>query len=66
LVAALTVTGLVNAHSGDGPFTVFAPTNKVFTALPKGVLDDLLLPKNIKTIQDIILYHVVEGFILKH
>ncbi len=64
LVAALTAAGLVDALSGDGPFTVFAPTNEAFTALPKGVLDDLLLPKNIETLQDILLYHVVEGFIL--
>ena len=64
LVAALTAAGLVDALSGDGPFTVFAPTNEAFAALPKGVLEDLLLPKNIKTLQDILLYHVVEGFIL--
>ena len=46
------------------PFTVFTPTNKVIAALPKGVLEDLLLPKNIEALQDILLYHVVEGFIL--
>ena len=66
LVAALTAAGLVDALSGDGPFTVFAPTNEAFDALPEGALEDLLLPKNIKTLQDILLYHVVEGFILKH
>jgi len=48
LVAALTAAGLVDALSGDGPFTVFAPTNEAFTALPKGVLDDLLLPRTSK------------------
>ncbi len=64
LVAALTAAGLVDALSGDGPFTVFAPTNEAFAALPKEVLEDLLLPMNIKTLQDILLYHVVEGFML--
>ena len=64
LVAALTAAGLVDALSGDGPFSVFAPTNEAFDALPEGALEDLLLPKNIKTLQDILLYHVVEGLIL--
>ena len=64
LVTALAAADLVGALSGDGPFTVFAPTNEAFANLPEEVLKDLLLPNNIETLKDILLYHVVEGFIL--
>jgi uncharacterized surface protein with fasciclin (FAS1) repeats len=68
LVAAVTVAGLVDALSdalsGNDTFPVFAPTNKAFSALPEGVLKNLLLAENNETLQDILLYHVVEGFVL--
>eukprot|EP00590_Aulacoseira_subarctica_P001502 CAMPEP_0172419412 /NCGR_PEP_ID=MMETSP1064-20121228/5840_1 /TAXON_ID=202472 /ORGANISM="Aulacoseira subarctica , Strain CCAP 1002/5" /LENGTH=213 /DNA_ID=CAMNT_0013158871 /DNA_START=320 /DNA_END=960 /DNA_ORIENTATION=+ len=60
LVAALKAAGLVDALSGEGPFTVFAPTNAA-AALPAGTLDSLLLPENIGTLQNILKYHVVSG-----
>jgi uncharacterized surface protein with fasciclin (FAS1) repeats len=59
LVAALTEAELVEALSGDGPFTVFAPTNDAFAALPEGALDELLADKEALT--DVLLYHVAEG-----
>jgi len=52
---------LVSALQAEGPFTVFAPTDAAFAALPEGVLDDLLLPANQAQLQDILLYHVVSG-----
>lgn len=61
LAAALEAGELVSALQGEGPFTVFAPTNEAFAALPEGVLDDLLLPANQSQLQDILLYHVVNG-----
>jgi len=61
LAAALEAGELVSALQGEGPFTVFAPTNEAFAALPEGVLDDLLLPENQSQLQDILLYHVVSG-----
>merc|ERR1712003_546700 len=45
--------------SGDGPLTVFAPTNKAFNELPAGVLDSLLKPENVDQLKDILLYHVI-------
>ncbi|MFP4365804.1 MAG: fasciclin domain-containing protein [Bacteroidales bacterium] len=60
LEAAVTAAGLVETLQGDGPFTVFAPTDAVFAALPDGTLDDLLDdPSGVLT--DILLYHVVAG-----
>jgi uncharacterized surface protein with fasciclin (FAS1) repeats len=53
--------GLVETLSGDGPFTVFAPTNEAFEALPAGVLDMLLLPENKDTLVKVLTYHVVPG-----
>ncbi len=59
LAKALTVTGLVDALKGDGPFTVFAPTDAAFAKLPKGTLESLLEDK--EALKKILLYHVVEG-----
>jgi uncharacterized surface protein with fasciclin (FAS1) repeats len=59
LAAALEAGELGSALQAEGPFTVFAPTDEAFAALPEGVLDDLLLPENQSQLQDILLYHVV-------
>ena len=64
LVAALQAAGLVETLQGDGPFTVFAPTDDAFAALPKGVLDALLLPENKDTLAAILTYHVVPGAVM--
>lgn len=61
LVAAVTAAGLVETLSGDGPFTVFAPTNEAFAALPAGTVETLLLPENVDTLTNILTYHVVSG-----
>ena len=61
LVAAVTAADLVETLSSEGPFTVFAPTNEAFAALPAGVLDALLLPENKATLVKILTYHVVSG-----
>jgi uncharacterized surface protein with fasciclin (FAS1) repeats len=59
LVAAVTAADLVETLSGDGPFTVFAPTNDAFAALPDGLLDALLLPENKDALTSILTYHVL-------
>ncbi|MGA1362420.1 MAG: fasciclin domain-containing protein [Ilumatobacteraceae bacterium] len=59
LVAAVTAAGLGETLSGEGPFTVFAPTNAAFEALPEGLLEKLLLPENKDTLVKILTYHVV-------
>ncbi len=64
LVAAVSAAGLVEALSGEGPFTVFAPTNEAFAKLPEGTLESLLLPENKQALTDILLYHVVSGSVL--
>ncbi len=64
LVAAVTAAGLVDTLKGEGPFTVFAPTNDAFAALPAGTLDSLLLPENKQQLTDILLYHVVAGKVM--
>lgn len=64
LVAAITAADLADALSGDGPFTVFAPTNAAFAALPAGLLDKLLLPKNKAILAKILTYHVVEAEVM--
>ena len=61
LVAAVKAAGLVDTLSGAGPFTVFAPTNEAFAALPAGTLDSLLKPENKGTLTSILTYHVVSG-----
>merc|ERR1712032_842156 len=63
LVSALKAGNLVTALQGKGPFTVFAPTNAAFAKLPKATLNSLLEPKNIKTLQAVLSYHVVSGSI---
>jgi uncharacterized surface protein with fasciclin (FAS1) repeats len=64
LAAALGAADLVTTLQGDGPFTVFAPTDEAFAALPAGVLDALLLPENVAVLQSILTYHVVAGEVL--
>ncbi len=61
LVAAVTAADLGETLSGEGPFTVFAPTDDAFAALPEGLLDALLLPENKDTLTSILTYHVVAG-----
>ncbi|WP_441295041.1 fasciclin domain-containing protein [Luteibacter sp. 9135] len=61
LVAAVKAAGLVDTLSGPGPFTVFAPTNEAFDALPKGTVDTLVKPENKATLTKILTYHVVSG-----
>jgi uncharacterized surface protein with fasciclin (FAS1) repeats len=61
LVKAVTAAGLAPTLSGPGPYTVFAPTNQAFDALPAGELNDLLKPQNKKQLADILSYHVVKG-----
>ncbi len=61
LVAALKAADYVNVISNAGPFTVFAPTNAAFDALPKGTLEDLLKPENKDKLRSILEYHVYVG-----
>jgi uncharacterized surface protein with fasciclin (FAS1) repeats len=58
LVAAVTAAGLAETLSGPGPFTVFAPVNDAFAALPAGTVETLLKPENKGQLTDILLYHV--------
>ena len=61
LVAAVQAAGLVEALSGPGPFTVFAPTNAAFAKLPAGTVETLVKPENKGTLTSILTYHVVPG-----
>lgn len=61
LAAALTAAGLVDTLKGPGPFTVFAPTDDAFAALPAGTVEDLLKPENKAKLAAILTYHVVAG-----
>jgi uncharacterized surface protein with fasciclin (FAS1) repeats len=61
LVTAVQAAGLVDTLSGPGPFTVFAPTDAAFAALPAGTVESLLQPENIETLANILTYHVVPG-----
>jgi uncharacterized surface protein with fasciclin (FAS1) repeats len=61
LVAAVKAAGLVDTWKGPGPFTVFAPTNAAFAALPAGTVDTLLKPENKGMLTGILTYHVVPG-----
>ncbi|HEY8563515.1 MAG TPA: fasciclin domain-containing protein [Pyrinomonadaceae bacterium] len=61
LVAAVKAAGLVETLKGKGPFTVFAPTNAAFEALPAGTVDTLLKPENKSTLTKVLTYHVVAG-----
>jgi transforming growth factor-beta-induced protein len=56
--------GLVETLSGEGPFTVFAPTDDAFAKLPAGTLDELLKPESKQALTDILLYHVVSGKVM--
>src|SRR6185369_11066865 len=61
LAAALEAAGLVDALTGEGPFTVFAPTDEAFAKLPAGTVESLLKPENKEKLKAILLYHVVPG-----
>lgn len=61
LVAAVKAAGLVETLSGDGPFTVFAPTNDAFSKLPAGTVESLLKPESKGTLTAVLTYHVVSG-----
>jgi uncharacterized surface protein with fasciclin (FAS1) repeats len=61
LVAAVKAGGLVETLQGKGPFTVFAPVNAAFAALPAGTVDNLLKPENKDTLVAVLTYHVVPG-----
>lgn len=64
LVAAVKAAGLVDVLKGDGPFTVFAPTNAAFAALPEGTVEGLLKPENKEKLAAILTYHVVAGKVM--
>lgn len=64
LVAAVVAAGLAETLSGEGPFTVFAPTNAAFEALPAGLLEKLLLLENKETLVKILTYHVVPSKVM--
>ena len=64
LVAAIQAAGLVETLKGEGPFTVFAPTDEAFAKLPKGTLDSLLKPENKQKLASILTYHVVSGKVM--
>jgi uncharacterized surface protein with fasciclin (FAS1) repeats len=64
LVAAVQAAGLVETLKGPGPFTVFAPTDEAFAALPAGTVDDLLKPENKDKLTAILTYHVVPGRVM--
>jgi uncharacterized surface protein with fasciclin (FAS1) repeats len=61
LVAAVQAAGLANTLNGPGPFTVFAPTNEAFNALPPGTLQSLMQPANVAKLKALLTYHVVPG-----
>jgi uncharacterized surface protein with fasciclin (FAS1) repeats len=61
LAAALGAANLVETLQGEGPFTVFAPTDEAFAALPEGLVEALLLPENVEILTQILLFHVVSG-----
>ena len=64
LAAALEAAGLVETLKGEGPFTVFAPTDAAFAALPAGTLEDLLKPENKDKLIAILTYHVIAGKVM--
>ena len=64
LVAAVEAAGLVDTLKGDGPFTVFAPTDAAFAALPEGTVETLLKPENKDQLVAILTYHVVPGKVM--
>lgn len=64
LVAAVSAADLIETLNGDGPFTVFAPTNEAFAALPEGTVDSLLEPENKDQLTSVLTYHVVSGNVM--
>ncbi len=64
LVAAVQAAGLVDTLKGDGPFTVFAPTDEAFAKLPAGTVENLLKPENKDTLVAVLTYHVVPGKVM--
>lgn len=64
LVAAVEAAGLVDTLKGEGPFTVFAPTDDAFAALPEGTVEELLKPENKDKLTSILTYHVVPGQVM--
>jgi len=64
LVAAVQAAGLVDTLKGEGPFTVFAPTDEAFAALPEGTVEELLKPENKDQLVSILTYHVVPGKVM--
>ncbi|MFK7955475.1 MAG: fasciclin domain-containing protein [Lysobacterales bacterium] len=64
LAQALTAAGLVDVLKGDGPFTVFAPTDAAFAALPAGTVENLLKPENLDQLKAVLTYHVVAGKVM--
>ena len=64
LVAAVEAADLVTTLKGDGPFTVFAPTDEAFAALPEGTVENLLKPENKDQLVAVLTYHVVSGKIM--
>lgn len=64
LVAAVKAAGLVDALKGEGPFTVFAPSNEAFAKLPAGTVEELLKPENKEKLTNILLYHVVPAKVM--
>jgi len=64
LVAAVEAAGLVETLSGDGPFTVFAPTDEAFAALPEGTVESLLMEENRDQLVAVLTYHVVPGAVM--
>lgn len=64
LAAALQAADLVGTLKGDGPFTVFAPTDAAFAKLPKGTVEELLKPENRKKLVAVLTYHVVPGRVM--
>ena len=64
LLAAAEAAGLVETLKGEGPFTVFAPTDEAFAALPEGTVDELLMPENQEQLTEILTYHVVPGAVM--
>ncbi|MXQ08897.1 fasciclin domain-containing protein [Alphaproteobacteria bacterium GH1-50] len=64
LIAAVEAAGLVETLQGEGPFTVFAPTDEAFAALPEGTVENLLKPENIDQLTAILTYHVVPGKVM--
>jgi uncharacterized surface protein with fasciclin (FAS1) repeats len=64
LVAAVKAAGLVETLKGEGPFTVFAPTDAAFAKLPAGSVEELLKPENKAKLADILTYHVVSGKVM--